>query len=75
MKYTLMNGIAIYGTDQYNTDCNNNAIQNCEIAWTVGSQYELNRPTEDVMVCGENIVFKTDNNELYVSERLRRICK
>lgn len=62
LKYTLMNGIAIYGTDRYHTDCNNNVIQNCEIGWTGGSQHELNRPTEDVMVCGESIVFKTDNN-------------
>lgn len=62
IKYSLVNGIAIYGTDQYNTDNNNNTIQNCEIAWTGGTQHELCRPDGTVMVCGENIVFKTDGN-------------
>ena len=62
LKYSLKNGIAIYGTDRYNTDCNNNIIQNCEIGWTGGIVNELNSPAGDVMVCGENIVFKTDNN-------------
>lgn len=72
IKYTVMNGVAIYGSNNENTDCNNNIIQNCEIAWTGGDPNGLNRPEGDVMVCGENIVCKTDynvfrNNYMYQS--------
>lgn len=63
IKYCIVNGIAIYGSDRANSDNNGNVIQNCEIAWTGGSQHELNRAEGDVMVCGEGIVWKTDNNQ------------
>ena len=62
IKYSLCNGIAIYG-DKYDSTVNtNNIIQNCEIAWCGGTQHELNRADGDVMVCGEDVVFKTSGN-------------
>lgn len=63
IKYCVVNGIAIYGSDAANSDNNGNVIQNCEVAWTGGDQHDLNRAEGDVMVCGEAIVWKTDNNQ------------
>lgn len=62
IKYGLCNGIAIYGEGNLNLANDNNLIQNCEIAWTGGVEHDLKRREGDVMVCGEGIVFKTDNN-------------
>lgn len=72
IKYCVVNGIAIYGSDNENSDNNNNVIQNCEIAWTGGTQHDLNQSGGIVEVCGENIVCKTDynvfrNNYMYQS--------
>lgn len=80
IKYCMVNGIAIYGSDNENSDNNNNVIQNCEVAWTGGTQHDLNRPEGDVMVCGEAIVFKTDynifkNNYVYQAAQGSFVCE
>lgn len=62
IKYGLCNGIAIYGEENRNIANDNNIIQNCEIGWTGGVEHDLKRAEGDVMVCGEGIVFKTNNN-------------
>lgn len=62
LRYCVVNGIAIYGEDDLNRNNDNNIIQNCEIGWMGGDQHNFNWDTGNVMVCGEAIVFKTDNN-------------
>ena len=72
VKYSARNGIAIYGEETESGNANN-TIQNCEVAWTGGDQHDLNRIQGDVMVCGEGIVWKTDNNH-FINNYVYQAC-
>ena len=73
IKYCVIEGIVIYGSDRANSDNNGNVVQNCEVAWTGGTQHDLNRAEGDVMVCGEAITWKTDNNR-FLDNYVHQAC-
>lgn len=73
VRYSVTNGISIAGDGPNNIGKGNNIIQNCEVGWNGGSQAELCRPDRDVMVCGEDIVWTTDDNQ-FLNNYVHQAC-
>ena len=78
IKYSVRNLISIYGEGNENAGNGGNTIQNCDIEWAGGDQHTINLtdgilPEGDVMVCGECIVWKTDNNR-FINNYIAQAC-